>query len=84
MQPGIQSHRLTTYIIQKEGKIMKRVYIFKDGMMQGSTATRESAIDLIRQYQARETHPILKAQFSIISGEEEFIPYSRSEEKPKT
>lgn len=47
---------------------MKRVYIFKDGMMQGSTATRESAIDLIRQYQARETHPILKAQFSIISG----------------
>lgn len=62
---------------------MKRVYIFKDGVLQGSTATRESAVDLIRQYQARETHPILKAQFSIIAGEEEFISYPRSTEKPK-
>ena len=39
---------------------MKRFYIFKDGTMQGSTATRESAIDLIRQYQKQETHPILR------------------------
>ena len=46
----------------------------KDGMQQGSTATRESAVDLIRQYQKRETHPFLRAEFSIIKGEEEFIP----------
>mgnify|MGYP006971260615 CR=1 FL=1 len=54
---------------------MKRFYIFKDGTMQASTATRENAVDLIRQYQAHETHLFLRAQFSIISGEEEFIPY---------
>ena len=60
---------------------MKRVYIFKDGAQQGSTATRESAVDLIRQYQKQETHPFLRAEFSIIEGEEEFIPYP-SREKP--
>ena len=54
---------------------MKRFYIFKDGTQKASTATRELAIDLIRQYQALETHPFLKAEFSIIAGEEEFIPY---------
>ena len=53
---------------------MERFYIFKDGMQQGSTATKESAVDLIRQYQKQETHPILRAEFSIIKGEEEFIP----------
>lgn len=60
---------------------MKRVYIFKDGTQQASTATRESAVDLIRQYQKQETHPFLRAEFSIIEGEEEFIPYP-SREKP--
>ena len=30
---------------------MKRFYVFKDGTQQGSTATRELAVDLIRQYQ---------------------------------
>ncbi|MDE6888658.1 MAG: hypothetical protein K2P45_08470 [Eubacterium sp.] len=54
---------------------MKRCYIFKDGMQQASTATRESALDRIRQYQKMETHPVLRAEFSIIEGEEEFIPY---------
>lgn len=47
---------------------MKRVYIFKDGVQQASTATRESAVDLIRQYQKQETHPILRSEFSIIVG----------------
>jgi hypothetical protein len=56
---------------------MKQYYIFKDGMVQASTATKEAAIDLIRAYQERETHPILKANFSIIEGEEEFIPYKK-------
>ena len=54
---------------------MKRYYIFKDGMMIGSTATRENASDMIRSYQKAETHPLLKSEFSIIFGEEEIIPY---------
>ena len=62
---------------------MKRVYIFKDGVQQGSTATKESAVDLIRQYQKLETHPILRAEFSIIMGEEEFIPYLPQRKPPK-
>ncbi len=48
---------------------MKRFYVFKDGVQQGSTATKESAVELIRQYQEKETHPFLKAEFSIIAGE---------------
>lgn len=62
---------------------MKRFYIFKDGMQQGSTVTREEAIDLIHRHQQRETHPILRPEFSIIEGEEEFIPYLSSEKQPK-
>ena len=54
---------------------MKRFYIFKDGQMIGSTATKEQAIQLIRMYQEQETHYILKAVFSIIEGIEEFISY---------
>ena len=60
---------------------MKRFYVFKDGTQQGSTATRELAVDLIRQYQELETPPFLRAEFSIIEGEEEFIPYP-SQKKP--
>ena len=60
---------------------MKRVYVFKDGTQQGSAAIKEQAIDLIRQYQKLETHPFLKAQFSIIEGEEEFIPYPTQQKK---
>ena len=60
---------------------MKRFYVFKDGTQKGSTATRELAVDLIRQYQELETHPFLRAEFSIIEGEEEFIPYP-SRQKP--
>jgi hypothetical protein len=29
---------------------MKKFYIFKNGVQQGSTVTREDAIDLIRRY----------------------------------
>ena len=39
-------------------------YIFKDGMQQARTATKESAIELIRVYQEKETHPILRSEFS--------------------
>lgn len=62
---------------------MQRVYIFKDGVQQASTATKESAVDLIRQYQKLETHPMLRAEFSIIVGEEEFIPYPLQKKLPK-
>ena len=61
---------------------MKQFYVFKDGRMQGSAATRELAIDLIRQYQKRETHPFLRAEFSMIEGEEEFIRYPSLQKKP--
>ena len=60
---------------------MKRVYIFKYGVQQGSTATKESAVNLIRRYQKLETHRMLRAEFSIIVGEEEFIPCP-SQKKP--
>ena len=60
---------------------MKQFYVFKDGTQQGSAATKENAVELIRQYQKQETHPFLRAEFSIIEGEEEFIPYP-SQRKP--
>ena len=62
---------------------MKRFYVFKDGTQQGSTATRELAVDLIRQYQELETHPFLRAEFSIIEGEEEIIPYPSHQKPPR-
>ena len=62
---------------------MKRFYIFKDGTQKASTATREQAIDLIRQYQSRETHPLLRAEFSMIEGEEEFVPYPTKQKAPR-
>lgn len=62
---------------------MERVYIFKDGVQQASTATRENAVELIREHQKQETHPILRSEFSIIVGEEEFIPYPSRKKPPK-
>ena len=62
---------------------MKRFYVFKDGTQQGSTATKDLAIDMIRQYQKLETHPILRSEFSIIEGEEEFVPYPSQKKLPK-
>ena len=61
---------------------MKRFYIFKDGTQVGSAVEREQALHMIRQYQALETHPFLKAEFSIIAGEEEFIPYPSQKKAP--
>ena len=56
---------------------MARYHVFKDGMIIASTATKEAAIDLIRQYQAMETHFVLRANFSFIKGEEELVPYKK-------
>lgn len=57
---------------------MKRYYIFKDSQQIAATATREEAVSLIRMYQQRETHYLLRAEFSIIYGEEEFVPYLKN------
>ncbi len=57
-------------------------YVIKDGKIEARTATKESAIDLIRGYQVKETHPTLKAEFSIIEGTiEEAIPYPSATSK---
>ena len=62
---------------------MTRFHVFKDGCIVASTADRESAIDLIHQYQAKETHYMLRANFSIIKGEEEFIPYESEKKRTR-
>ena len=56
---------------------MERYYIFKDGQQIGSTADRKNAIAMIRQFQERETHYLLRSSYSIIKGEEEYIPYPK-------
>lgn len=56
---------------------MARYYVFKDGSMVGSTAKREEAIAMIRAYQEHEDHYFLRSEYSIIHGEEEFIPYGK-------
>jgi hypothetical protein len=58
-------------------KIMKRWYIFKDGMMIGFAPTKEEAIEKIRVRQKRETHYMIRSEFSIIKGEQEFVKYER-------
>ncbi len=62
---------------------MKRFYVFKDGKQCGSTATRETAIDMIHEHQKLETHYLLRSEFSIIEGEEEFIPYPSRQKAPR-
>ena len=60
---------------------MRRFYMFKDGMQKGSMETREEALEMIRLWQSRETHPFRRSPFSIIEGEEEVVPYP-SRQKP--
>lgn len=38
---------------------------------------------MIRQYQKRETHPFLRAEFSMIEGEEEIVPYPSQQKPPR-
>lgn len=55
-----------------------RYYVLKDQSVIGETATKEAAIDMIRAEQKFETHPWLKANFSIIEGKpQEFIGYPK-------
>lgn len=68
----------TTKREQKNGERMTYFYILRDGTITAQTATKESAINLIRWYQEdeRKNHPYLWANFTIIEGtEEEAIPY---------
>lgn len=60
---------------------MRRYYIFKDGTQIGSTETRDEAVDMIRRRQKRETHYLLRSEFSIIYGCEEFIHYEKAHGK---
>ena len=60
---------------------MRRYYIFKDGTQIGSTETRDEAVDMIRRRQKRETHYLLRSEFSIIYGCKEFIHYEKAHEK---
>jgi len=62
---------------------MKRFYIFKDGTQIGSTFERDDAIEMIRQRQQRETHYLLRSEYSLIEGEEEFIPYPSQRKQAK-
>ena len=61
--------------------MVNRYYIFKDCTQIGSTETRDEAIDMIRQRQKRETHYLLKSEFSIFYGCEEFIHYEKAHEE---
>lgn len=60
---------------------MNRYHVMRDQQLIGSAATRENALVMIRSYQEleKQKHQWLHADFSIIYGEEEFIPY----EQPK-
>lgn len=57
---------------------MKKFYVIKDGHIEGSACTRESALAMIKAYQEKEkkAHQWMWAEFSIIEGEaEEHINY---------
>jgi hypothetical protein len=54
---------------------MERFHVLKDGQIIGSAATREQALLMIHMTQHSETHYMIRANFSIIYGEEEHIDY---------
>ncbi len=54
---------------------MKRFYVFMDGKQIGSTDTRRHALMIIRYMQRNLWHPVVRGEFSVIEGKEEFIPY---------
>lgn len=55
-----------------------KFYVLKDGVLIAETFSREEALELIERRQARETHYLLRACFSIIEGKpQEFIKYPK-------
>ena len=58
---------------------VKRYYILKDQSIIGIACTHEEAVEAIRRYQSRETHYLLRSEYSILPGDQqEFIRYERS------
>lgn len=52
-------------------------HIIKDQQINAEVSSKEEALELIRNYQARETHYI-RSEFSIIEGKpQEFIKYPK-------
>lgn len=56
---------------------MEMYYIFEDNRLIAATPEKKEAIALIRTYQAKQTHPFLQAEYSIIKGTQEFIQYEK-------
>ena len=56
---------------------MTYFYVMKDGQNIARTGSRSAALDMIRRAQARETHFMLRANFSIIAGVEENVAYKK-------
>jgi len=54
---------------------VKRFFIVKDGKIEGSTASYENAVDMVRIKQERETHYLLRASYTIIEGIETPVAY---------
>ncbi len=54
---------------------MQRYWVLRDDQIIGATSTHEEAVEMIRAYQARETHYMLRANFAIIYGEYECVGY---------
>ena len=54
---------------------MNRWYIFRDDGLIATTATKENALQLVKQYQQSEKHYLLKANYSIMYGNMEYIDY---------
>lgn len=64
---------------------MSKYHVLKDQEVIATTATREQAIFVIRQHQEMEqkAHQWLWANFSIIYGDEEFVPYPQQKKTRK-
>lgn len=59
-----------------------RFYVLKDQSLIGETSTKEEAVEMIHAHQKRETHYLLRAEFSIIEGKpQEFIGYPERRSK---
>ena len=57
---------------------MSRYHVMKDFQIVASTSSKEEAIEMVRMYQARETHYMLRSDYSIICGQIELVPYDES------
>ena len=58
-----------------EKKIKGRWYVFCDDTLIASTATKETALQLVKQYQKDEKHYLLRSAYSIMYGNMKYIDY---------